>query len=373
MKNLKSTILSATLALTAGVAYAQIESPEIPSFINKDANHIQGELPRFHRGLKMLEAGEDTVVRVLHIGDSHIQAEFVTNYIRERLQDKYGDAGRGLVAPLRLAGTNQSHDYAITKRPSDGTVLQTRLLKFPWPAEPGVTGISVVSNEPETYVVTLNDRPGGISKATTITSVGWDDYYFDTPHDSMTIATNANEALYGVVIENGKPGILYSAIGNNGACFTDYSLISGFPAETGLFNSDLIILSMGTNEGFSTMTDFEIERSVRDLIRSIRAYNPGADILVLTPMECQKNRNHGKKPLSEFYDINTRVLEAGEIIRKTALDEGVALWDFFPISGGNGASNKWLEAGLMNKDHIHLYKSGYEVMGELLFESLLPQ
>lgn len=354
-------------------ALAGAQTPQMPEFINQEANHIQGELPRFNRGLKMLENGEDTVIRVLHIGDSHIQAEFVTNYLRGRLQEKYGDAGRGLVAPLRLAGTNQSHDYAVTKRPSEGTVLQTRLLKFPWPAEPGVTGIAVVSDEPEVYVVSLTDRPGGIAKATTITSVGWDEYTYEPPRDSMTITTNAREALYGVVVENGKPGILYSAIGNNGACFTDYSLIRNFAAETGLFNSDLIVLSMGTNEGFSTMTDFEIERSVRDLIRSLRAYNPGVDILVLTPMECQKNRNHGKRPLSEFYDINTRVLEAGEIIRRTALDEGVAIWDFFPISGGNGASDKWLEAGLMNKDRIHLYKGGYEVMGELLFEALTPQ
>ncbi len=348
-------------------------TPEIPAFVNTDANQIQGELPRFYRGLQMLDEGRDTVVRILHIGDSHIQAEFVTNYLRNRLQGRYGDAGRGLVAPLRLAGTNQSHDYAFTKRPSDGTVLQTRLLKYPWPAEPGVTGIAVVSDEPEVYVVAVPERPGGITKATTITSVGWDEYLYDEPHDSITITTNAREAVYGAVLENGKPGILYSAIGNNGACFTDYSLIRGFARETGLFNSDLIILSMGTNEGFSTMTDFEIERSVRDLIRSIRAYNPGVDILVLTPMECQKNRNHGKRPLSEFYDINSRVLEAGEIIRRTALDEGVAIWDFFPISGGNGASDKWLEAGLMNKDRIHLYKSGYEVMGELLFDALLPQ
>lgn len=368
MKRYKVLLVIALSAIATSAS-----TPEIPAFINTEANHIQGELPRFHRGLKMLEENTDTVIRILHIGDSHIQAEFVTNYLRDRLQEKYGDAGRGLTAPLRLAGTNQSGDYTFSKRPSDGTVLQTRLLKFPWPAEPGVTGIAVVSNEPEVYVVKLNERHGDITKATTITSVGWDEYLYDEPHDSITITTNANEAVYGAILENGRPGIIYSAIGNNGACFTDYSLIKGFARETGLFDSDLIILSMGTNEGFSTMTDFEIERSVRDLIRSVRAYNPETDILVLTPMECQKNRNHGHHPLSEYYDINTRVLEAGEIIRRTALEEGVAVWDFFPVSGGNGASDKWLEAGLMNKDRIHLYKGGYEVMGELLFNAIIPQ
>lgn len=52
-----------------------------------------------------LEA-EPQSLEILHIGDSHIQANFMTGYVREKLQSVYGDGGRGFVFPYRLARTN---------------------------------------------------------------------------------------------------------------------------------------------------------------------------------------------------------------------------------------------------------------------------
>ena len=46
----------------------------------------------------------------MHIGDSHIQADWWTGYLRIRLQELFGSAGRGLVFPYQLAGTNSPTD-----------------------------------------------------------------------------------------------------------------------------------------------------------------------------------------------------------------------------------------------------------------------
>lgn len=359
MRKIISAICIAAACLTSAAA--------VPEFINTDANHIEGSLPHFTAGLRALETGKDTTVRILHIGDSHIQAEFVTNALRKKLQERFGNAGRGLMPALRLAGTNQTAEYTI-KQLSQNELRQARLLKYPWPVAPGVTGIAVESDKPTTIAATTPGNP--FNSYSILTSKGISSHRLDTPTDSIALTIGADEAFYGVYVENGKPGLIYSAIGNNGACFTDYSLIDRFPQTTAAFGADLIILSMGTNEGFSIMTDEQIHRSVVNLVTSLRNFNPGAEFLILLPMECQKNRNHGQKPLSPYYDINKRVAEASEIIHTAARELGVPVWDFYTVAGGYDASAKWLDAGLMNKDRIHLVKSGYELQAALLYTAL---
>ncbi len=341
--------------------------PDAPAFINQHANTVQGSLPRFEASLKALENGKDTTLRILHIGDSHIQAEFVTDEVRRLLQERYGNAGRGLMPALRLAGTNQSYGYALTcdHKPD----IQTRLLKTPWPAAPGITGISVICNEPATYSIKNEDQP--FCSLDIFTGSGVQHRSFSQPTDTAAFNLGAGEALYGVYAVNGKPGVIYSAIGNNGACFADYNKVDRFTEQTAFFRPDLIILSMGTNEGFSKMTDEAIRYSVINLAGDLRAANPDAEMLILLPMECHINDNRFLKQLKPDYRINNRVKEARDIIKATAREEGIPVWDFFDIAGGDGASAQWIDAGLMNpRDHIHLLKSGYELQARLLFDAL---
>lgn len=349
---------------------------QYPDYIDTGANHIDMNGSDWSGLRSHLDSLRDKTavspLRILHIGDSHIQAEFITNELRRLLQDEYGNAGRGLVCPFRLAGTNQPNDYELYSNTSEGWT-QTRLLKYPWPIYPGVTGIAVMNRE-KAEVIIKPLLPGHkFNRATILTSEGIRIADTGDPADSISTGLSSGEALYGAILENSSPGILYSAIGNNGACYNDYSLIPSFASSTRIFSPDLIILSMGTNEGFSTMTDQEIFRSVTDLIRSLRAYNPGAAFLVLTPMECQKNRNHGSKPLSPYYDINTRVAQVRSIILDVARQEKAAVWDLYRIAGGEGVSSRWLEDSLMNKDRIHCLKAGYEMQARLLFEALHEQ
>ncbi|MBO5054113.1 MAG: hypothetical protein J6C44_07805 [Muribaculaceae bacterium] len=367
---MRKTLIAGTLMIAGITASATDYAP----YININANHIEingSDLSALKTKLSALRSGTNDVVKILNIGDSHIQAEFITNCLRDSLQKHWGNAGRGLISPLKLAGTNQPVNYTITSPLDKSHWTQTRLLKYPWPAHPGMTGISAIPDQPTT-VTWHTTQPGHqIANATFISSKGIKKVSYDTPQDSVITNVDAGEAIYGAILDNGQPGILFSSIGNNGACFTDYSLINNFASDTRLFDADLIILSMGTNEGFSTMSDDAIRRSVHDLIKTIRNYNPDTPILVSLPMECQKNRNHGKRPLSPYYDINKRVGEAVKVIKDQATHEGVMTWNLYEIAGGHGASDKWISDNLFNKDRIHPVKAGYIVMANLLYDALL--
>lgn len=374
MKRLLATIIAAIAATSCMFA-----SEGIPEFINTAADSISlstADSPQraaWRHLASRLDSLEhhtsSSVVRILHIGDSHIQAEFVTNALRAMLQDTYGNAGRGLVSPLRLAGTNQPVDYTITATAASDW-RKTRLLKLPWNATPGVTGIAAQPIRATTATIKALGLGHKIKQATILTASGDKAYSYTSPQDSISINLNADESLYGAILENGQPGVLYSAIGNNGACFTDYLLIPGFVKGTEVFHPDLIVLSMGTNEGFSYMTDTEIQRCTADLIRLLRNAHPNAAMLVLTPMECQINRNHGYRPLSPYYDINEHVADASRLISDVAKRQGIPIWDFYSIAGGHGASDRWIKSELFSRDRIHLNAAGYRLQARLMYSAL---
>lgn len=45
-------------------------------------------------------------ISIVHVGDSHIQADLFSGYFRRKLQEQFGNAGRGFVFPHSLAKTN---------------------------------------------------------------------------------------------------------------------------------------------------------------------------------------------------------------------------------------------------------------------------
>lgn len=346
-------------------------SQDVPDFINTKANHII--VPPKADNAKWTKLASDirnarqngSRVDIMHIGDSHIQAEMGTSQLRAILQSQYGNAGRGLITAFRLAGTNQPVDYAITaEHPMDS---MTRLLKRPWQITPGFTGIasSSVSSNRITYK-NLKPEHQKFNLARIFTSDGERKVMFPNAVDSGMFYAFPGERVFGVYTCNtDSSGIVYSTIGNNGACFSDYLLIDGFADEVALFNPELIILSMGTNEGYSSKTDAQIADETRELIARLHKAMPEALMIMWMPMECEA------KGENDVFAVKSRVRDARDIMIEVAENEGIPYWDFYEVAGGDGAASKWVDAGLMNpKDHVHLLGTGYRLQGALAAEAL---
>lgn len=77
-------------------------SDSIAFFRNKDA------LCLFYQKLDLLEQNQKRKINIVHIGDSHIQADIFTAKIRNGLQAIYGNGGFGFTFPYRVAKTNNS-------------------------------------------------------------------------------------------------------------------------------------------------------------------------------------------------------------------------------------------------------------------------
>lgn len=75
--------------------------------------HNAQALDPVFKKMESLEKNGHTRVSVLQVGDSHIQAGPFSERMRRSLQARYSAAGRGLVFPYRLAGTNGPDDLAM--------------------------------------------------------------------------------------------------------------------------------------------------------------------------------------------------------------------------------------------------------------------
>lgn len=63
--------------------------------------------PFFEKIIK-LQKEKKGKINIVHIGDSHIQADLMTNFVRKKLQEEFGNGGRGFIFPHSLAKTNGS-------------------------------------------------------------------------------------------------------------------------------------------------------------------------------------------------------------------------------------------------------------------------
>ncbi|MDE6396016.1 MAG: hypothetical protein K2K84_01940 [Muribaculaceae bacterium] len=367
-------------------------------FINYNANKIDlngDDWSELRSKLKQCkENGNFTVV---HIGDSHIQPDGNTGRVRELFQQKYGDAGRGIIIPFRMAGTNEPRDYVIK---SDDPFIRARLLSMPWPTQMGFTGVSL---EPESYIFSISlsvkspcgfftilssgdlnlkkvESNGENIKFTSEKVVDGVDVSLDSDCTEMTLTMEGrNVNIFGFNLQNDNNGVVYHSIGNNGAAYSSYNSLPKFGESIADLCPDLVVLALGTNEAFGTVNEAAFEAQIEMMIKSIRSGSPDVKFLLVTPSECQKSvysttysgkgrRRRARRVKS--YQVNQKVKTVRDIIVRYGKKHNIPVYDFYEIAGGAGASSKWLEENLLNTDRIHRTWEGYKVEGELIYQAL---
>ncbi|MDP5096135.1 MAG: peptidoglycan-binding protein, partial [Flavobacterium sp.] len=70
--------------------------------------HNSNALLAFYEKVYQLEKSKSGKINIVHIGDSHIQADLFTAKIRKEMQSVFGNAGFGFTFPYSVAKTNNS-------------------------------------------------------------------------------------------------------------------------------------------------------------------------------------------------------------------------------------------------------------------------
>ncbi|SFQ54616.1 LysM domain-containing protein [Flavobacterium akiainvivens] len=136
----------------------------------------------FEKLYYMQEQGKGHV-NIVHIGDSHIQADLFTNCIRKGLQEQYGNGGAGFSFPHQLAKTNGTYN---TRYKSNASWNSRRVIYAAEPdMEVGLSGIALETHE--NFAVELNVKDSAYNFNTIKVITPGNEEAFDMATSSKTI------------------------------------------------------------------------------------------------------------------------------------------------------------------------------------------
>ena len=409
----KQLIIGLSIALCFPLQ-AQRTKSDIPAvsfpkygFMDYNYNAIQvpgkdsTRLNRFFQRIDtLIEAGTGRI-NVLHIGGSHVQADWVSHTIRQNLDSINGDfqTPRGLIFPFSAAKTNNPSNYKVTY---SGEWNNARNVQRNREIPLGVSGMAVYTQDPLAQInISLNpdenyrweftqlrllgrveDGSDGVMPVlyyNNDTIEGYLDlitktYLFDLPAPDYAFSMGFIQTdtvphtfvVNGFIPEKETPGIVYHSIGVNGASVTSYLLSENFEEELYLLEPDLIIFAIGINDALSK--DFTKERFCRNynaLIEKIERVNPDCAYLFIT------NNDSFRRISRRKYQVNTNGTVARRAFYQLAEDHQGGVWDLFSLMGGLNSMRQWQAAGLAQVDKIHFTRDGYQLIGDMFYNAFV--
>ncbi len=375
--------------------------------VNYGANRIEMKdstsLDNFFEALDRLQnqnkTQENTQVKILHIGDSHVQADFFTGKMRRLFQEdkRFGDAGRGFIFPYSAAKTNNPFDY---KTRYTGAWTSQKMVSNKNQSQWGISGINVETTNPKStitlepiknngrnptkiekvriYYPILNEKlfeaviiaPTNEIKSQKMNPDGYLEVVFSVPQTSVSIGLDKTDEiqthfiLQGISLETNDKGILYHAVGINGAETRHYLRCEDFETQLQSIQPDLVVISLGTNDAYpSRFDDIAYKGNLSKIMTQIRNTNPNISILLTSPNDTYRYKKYA----------NHNTQKAEQRLQELMREKNVALWNFYQIMGGFKSITAWQKAGLGQRDRIHLSQTGYNLQGDLFYEAINEQ
>ncbi|RYG43243.1 MAG: hypothetical protein EOO01_21635 [Chitinophagaceae bacterium] len=350
-------------------------------------------LDSFYQKLYNLKNDSAGTVSIVHIGDSHIQADFLSGVVRTELQDFFGNAGRGLVFPYQLAASNAPDDISSSSsiRWQFNRVAHPEILINSGISGYAITTTSAAANIRFSLRTSLGEGLQSFNRLkffldTSNTSWIFQADNLEVPYtlkkeesDSLVyrevllkqpamgftlscLPNNEPKAFYGVSLENSQPGILYHTIGVNGARYDQYNIAPLFWKQLPALKADLYIISLGTNEAQrASFFEAMFLKDLGEFIAKLKEISPQASIVITTAPDSYKLKRSSNRVLRELNQSLTTFCNKNFI----------PLWDLYRITNGYGSAYSWSRRGLMNRDRIHFTAEGYRLQGSLLFNALV--
>jgi len=369
------------------------------NFIHYDKNKIyfpgdSSDFERLFSKIDTLILNGTGKVRIVHIGGSHIQADVYSGRMRERLQTFYPglNGGRGSVFPYRITRTNTPSSYTVHYT---GRWQSCRNVERRKHCTLGLTGIALTTYDSTSSInIELKsdslvsyyfnqirvfykvDRasfqasfPGMDLDSVVVDSLlGYATYYFKKDYTTFNMEFKKTDSiqnfftLYDITLENDDPGFVYYAMGVNGASFPSFLKCALLENHLKAIHPDLIILSLGTNDAYTTHFKPDFYRSnYQKMINRIKKALPDVAIMATVANDSYYRRRYPNK--------NTEL--AQKVIYQIAEKNNCGVWDFYAIMGGLNSSSLWLENHLMKRDLVHFNVQGYLLKGDLFFNAFI--
>ena len=342
------------------------------------------------------------IIHILHYGDSQIEADRITDFIRQKMQEKFGGNGPGLIPviqPIPSASVGQMESGNMERFTIAGNFLNeaghsrygilgqtvaiygtgiisvaTRNTKSTFENVKTFSKIRVfVSHNSQNFsasLITGNNSPITRTlsdESSKITALKWE---FQNPIRKFSLNFSGDAEVSAIVLD-GNAGVAVDNIplrGSSGTFFTSIDVNTFLPVLKEL-NVRLIIMQFGGNRMPSIKSEKALNEYTKSIARQINYLQdiyPAAKILFIGTSD-MSTMEGGRLQTYPF------LKEAIQGIKKTALENGAAFWDLFEVMGGENSMIDWVKnkPAWASPDYIHFTKSGADKVAGMFYESLM--
>lgn len=358
-----------------------------------------GDLTYFDDFFIRLEHCSDCLVRIVHYGDSQLEEDRITSYLRENVQAKFGGSGIGMLpavpksgATLTVAHSIDPTDripYYLAYGPATARADHNRYGPMAQIAHIDTTTvINFRTRQPNVFPhcqtfqrvrVRMQGFAGSMSFVSGNNRV---QLTCDTARYSKE-GTRVFEALlpspvkFGSLIISGEmdvqsvqldgtKGVVVDNVAMRGCSGTMFTSIERKSIES-FFNDEdvaLIILQFGGNAMPYAKSEAAIEKFCKDTRRQIDFFHkiaPDAKILYIGPSDMATSiagEMHTYPHLPAFV----------EALQTAVTQSGAAFWNMFEAMGGKDSMTRWVKTSpqLAGDDHIHFTQKGAQRISEIL-------
>lgn len=355
----------------------------------------------FHHALRRAEQGKGQA-RLVFYGASHVASDSFTGPIREKLQQRFGDAGHGFVLPVHPWPSYRHRGVKIDSNHRRWNATRVRAVSsatdffglagvFVETSKSGARGAlrtaekGPVGQHVELFDVFYLKQPkggdfsvviDGERRATIPTRAndsqpGYATFRVpDGPHElEVRTSGNGKVRLFGVAMERDRPGVILDTLGINGSRVRYHLLWEErlYVEHLRRRSPDLVVLAYGTNESGDDTPISLYESRLREVVARVKNAAPRASCLLIGPSD------RPMKMGPREYQDRPRTGQLISVQHRVALDTGCGFFDLVAFQGGPLSMVEWAAAdpAYGSRDHIHFTRRGYRRLADVLYDALL--
>jgi hypothetical protein len=329
-------------------------------------------------------------VAVLQAGDSHTANDAFSGRMRELFQQRFGDAGRGMLPPGIPFKFYRPQQVSVTA--SGWTTLGS--LRNATPGPFGLAGVRqtaakraemTIAGDFEEVVIEALGQPGGGTieahgdqgAVRTLRTDGSGALFLAVPGRSVTLRAlgDGPVTVLSWTAAKRRGGVTWSNLGTIGATIDTFARF-----DPGLVRSELerlrpalILVAFGTNEGFDDSIDpvaYRARYAAR--LRGLHQAAPYASIIVIGAPDGNRRGRASACP-DTAWGVPPNLAPLREAQRQVAREGGYYFWDWSAAMGGACSMHAWTqtEPAMAAADHVHLLTPGYRATADKLFSELM--
>jgi lysophospholipase L1-like esterase len=352
-------------------------------------------------------------VRILHYGDSQIEGDRMTSYIRQRLQSQFGGNGPGMIPAMNVYNTQtfkQTYSDNFTRYTAfGGAKLKSRRYgsmntaarftpEYDSAQMAQITSIkeAFIEIEPSKSAYeraksynnvklyyTSCVRPCAVKIYQNGNLIHEDSLENDGRYHVMPMSFPGNPGklkyvfsaavsptIIGFSLE-GDFGVQVDNIGMRGSSGTFFGKIDHSTAAKMYddLNVEMVIMQFGGNsvpylKDSSGVRNFA--RNFKGQLQTLKKLRPSASVMVIGPSDMSTSSANG------FVTYRMLPFLVDEM-RKAAKDVGACYWDLYRAMGGYNSMPSWVEQGLAGRDYIHFTPKGASIASQLFFDAFAAE